>query len=263
MDPRPDDVVHCDADMLALIALGEPVAERGALTHLEGCDDCLRELGELRSTISVARSAVGEVALTEPPARVWQAIRGELGLDPALQPPILPARVSSVGSVASAPTPVVDLAAERQRRAGIRGTVAAVVASAAAAALITGAVLGWGAVAPRAAEQVLAAATLDALPEWPTAAGEATLSERADGQRVLRVAIDAAVDPDVVQEVWLLTPEVDGLISLGYLSGSSGEFLVPASVDLARFSVVDVSAERVDGDPTHSGNSIVRGALDV
>ena len=35
------------------------------------------------------------------------------------------------------------------------------------------------------------------------------------------------------------------------------------SVDLARFSVVDVSAEPLDGDPTHSGDSIVRGALDV
>jgi hypothetical protein len=39
--------------------------------------------------------------------------------------------------------------------------------------------------------------------------------------------------------------------------------LIPESVDLARYSVVDISAEPVDGDPTHSGDSIVRGALDV
>jgi hypothetical protein len=77
------------------------------------------------------------------------------------------------------------------------------------------------------------------------------------------VALDADVAGDVVREVWLLTPEVDGLISLGYLTGASGEFIVPDSVDLDRFSVVDISAEPLDGDPTHSGDSIVRGALEV
>ncbi len=263
MDRLPDDTAHCDADTLALIALGEVGDDARALEHVEGCDDCRRELDELRSTITVARSAVGEVALTEPPARVWQAIRGELGLEPGLEPPLRPARVHSAASVASAPAPVVELDGRRARRAGIRRTVAAVVASAAAAAVITGAVLGWGAAEPRATEQVLAAAALEALPDWPSAAGAATLAERADGQRVLRVELDTEVEGDAVREVWLLTPEVDGLISLGYLTGSSGEFLVPDSVDLARFSVVDVSAEPLDGDPTHSGDSIVRGALDV
>lgn len=263
MEPSRDRSVHCDADTLALIALGEAVADAASAQHLSACAACQRELAELRSTITVARSAVGEVALTEPPARVWQAIRGELGLDAALQPPARPARVPSVATVGSAPALVDELAERRVRRAGIPRIIAAVVASAAGAAVITGALLGWGAAEPRDAGQALATAALDALPAWPDAAGEATLAQLDDGQRVLRVALDAAVAGDVVREVWLLTPEVDGLISLGYLSGSSGEFLVPDSVDIDRFSVVDISAEPLDGDPTHSGDSIVRGALDV
>jgi len=260
--PHSDRVAHIDADTLAIVALGEPI-DPVAGSHIEECAVCRQELDELRSTITVARSAVGEVALTDPPARVWQAIRGELGLDPTLMPPSRPARVPSVATVGSAPTPVAELAAHRARRAGIPRFITAVVASAAAAALITGAVLGWGAAAPRDAGQVLAAASLDALPDWPAANGEATLAQLADGQRVLRVALDVDVAGDIVREVWLLTPEVDGLISLGYLTGTSGEFIVPDSVDLDRFSVVDISAEPLDGDPTHSGDSIVRGALEV
>ena len=64
-----------------------------------------------------------------------------------------------------------------------------------------------------------------------------------------------------MREVWLLTEAVDGLISLGLLNGTEGEFIVPDSVDLERFSIVDVSQEPLDGDPTHSGDSIVRGPL--
>jgi len=254
---------HIDADALALVALGEPSDDAVVRSHLDRCELCRAELEALRSTITVARSTMGEVALIEAPARVWQAVRGELGLDPALQPPSRPARVPSVVSVSSAPSPVVELITRRERRAGIRRMVAVVAASAAAAAIITGGILGWGAAAPRDAGQVLAATALDALPDWQSASGDATLAQRADGQRVLRVSLDAEVAEGVVREVWLLTPEIDGLISLGYLTSGSGEFIVPDSVDLARYSVVDISAEPLDGDPTHSGDSIVRGALDV
>jgi hypothetical protein len=57
-------------------------------------------------------------------------------------------------------------------------------------------------------------------------------------------------------------PEVDasGLLSLGLLEGTSGRFAVPAGIDLDQFTLVDVSAEPVDGDPSHSGDSIVRGS---
>ena len=49
--------------------------------------------------------------------------------------------------------------------------------------------------------------------------------------------------------------------SLGVLEGSEGTFEVPNDVDVDEFNLVDVSEEPQDGDPTHSGDSIVRGPL--
>ena len=68
---------------------------------------------------------------------------------------------------------------------------------------------------------------------------------------------------DGFREVWLLKPDVSGLVSLGTLAGSSGRFDLPAGLDLDQFSVVDVSEEQFDGDPAHSGDSIVRGPLEA
>lgn len=248
---------HTDPDALALVALGEPLTDPGVVEHLSNCAACRREIETLRSTVSVARSSIGETELHAPPAHVWQAVRSELGLSADLEPvPSTPDRVEH------APAPVVSLATARERRSGIRRLIVPIAASAAAAALVAGGVLWWGAAAPRDAGQFVAAAQLDALPDWPEATGQATIAERADGERVVTVSLDAAVGEGLVREVWLLTEDVEGLISLGLLTGSSGQFIVPASVDLAEFSVVDISAEPLDGDPTHSGDSIVRGALD-
>lgn len=249
---------HTDPDALALVALGEPLTDPGVIEHLSNCAACRREIETLRSTVSVARSSIGETELHVPPARVWQSVRAELGLSAELEP-----IDSRTPPGASAPAPVVSLDAARERRSGIRRLIVPIAASAAAAALVAGVVLWWGAAAPRDAGQFVAAAQLDALPDWPAASGQATIAERPDGERVVTVSLDAEVGEGVVREVWLLTEDIDGLISLGLLTGSSGQFIVPASVDLAEFSVVDISAEPLDGDPTHSGDSIVRGALDV
>ena len=63
------------------------------------------------------------------------------------------------------------------------------------------------------------------------------------------------------REVWLLKPDVSGLVSLGTLDGTSGRFDLPDGLDLSQYSVVDVSEEQFDGNPSHSGDSIVRGPL--
>ncbi|MBX9718670.1 MAG: anti-sigma factor [Microbacteriaceae bacterium] len=249
---------HTDPDALALVALGEPLADPGVVEHLSNCAACRREIETLRSTVSVARSSIGEAELHAPPARVWQAVRAELGLSADLEP-----TPSIADRVEQAPAPVVSLGTARGRRSSIRRFIVPIAASAAAAALVAGGVLWWGAAAPRDAGRFIAAAQLDALPDWPAASGRATIVERSDGERVVTVSLDAEVGEGVVREVWLLTENIDGLISLGLLTGNSGQFIVPASVDLAEFSVVDISAEPLDGDPTHSGDSIVRGALDV
>ena len=256
---------HCDPEVLALAALGEPLNDHTLSSHIASCPLCQREIDELRSTVSVARSALGERELHAPPAHVWQSVRGELGLSADLQP-AAPAGglAGDRSSLDDAPIAApVNLTAVRERRAGIRRFIAPVVASAAAAALVAAMVVSWSVGSPRDQGVTVASAQLDALPAWSGSTGDAIITERADGDRVIRVSLDAAVDDSVVREVWLLTQNVDGLISVGLLNGSSGEFVIPRSVDLERYSIVDISAEPLDGDPTHSGDSIVRGALDI
>jgi anti-sigma-K factor RskA len=81
---------------------------------------------------------------------------------------------------------------------------------------------------------------------------------------VLTVTVDAPTSgADGFREVWLIDSEVRGMVSLGPLEGGTGQFVIPAGVDVGQFPIVDVSLEPVDGVPTHSGNSIVRGTLDA
>jgi len=242
---------HLDPETAALLALGEPTARASERAHLAACAQCRHEVGELQETVAVARSTLGEAELQEPPARVWQGIQRELGLSPDVAP--------------AAPTPpVVSLSDARARRSSLaRRLVAPLVGAAAAAALIVGAALTWNAAAPRLGEQILATAQLEALPQWTDSTGSAEVAQTASGERILRIRLEASAAGDGVREVWLLTENVDGLISLGLLAGSEGEFVVPDSVDLERFSVVDISQEPLDGDPTHSGDSIVRGPLNA
>jgi hypothetical protein len=253
---------HLDDEALALVAIGEPLTDPAVIEHVSRCDACRHEIEALRSTVAVARSTIGETALTPPPARVWQSVRAELGLAADLEPVggVADVEASTTDARPNTLAPVVQLDRTRERRSGIRRILVPVAAVAAAAALVGGGVL-WGASVPRDAGQFVASAQLEALPEWAGASGQATITERGDGERVITVSLDATVDDGVVREVWLMTENIEGLMSLGYLTGSTGAFVVPASVDLAQFSVVDVSAEPVDGDPTHSGDSIVRGAL--
>lgn len=262
---------HLDTGTIALSALGESLDDADRARHLRECGHCQQELARMSATVSVARSTLGERALQSPPARVWANIHRELGLSPAVASAHVDAREAVTEDAPSteredahpvAVAPVTSMADARARRSGLRRFVAPIAASAAAAALVAGAIVGWDAFAPQTQPTVLASAQLDALPAWAGSSGEATVVTTPDGERSVRISLDAAASEGVVQEVWLLTPEVDGLISLGLLTGSTGEFAVPASIDLAEFSVVDVSAEPLDGDPAHSGDSIVRGALD-
>ena len=240
---------HLDPETAALLALGEQSTSASERAHVEACAACRHEVAELQETVTVARSTLGEAELQEPPARVWQGIQRELGLSAEVAPSV-------------PPPPVVSLADVRARRSGrARRVVAPLIGVAAAAALIVGAVLTWNAASPRLGEQILASAELEALPQWTDSTGSAELAQTSTGERVLRVSLETGATGDGVREVWLLTEAVDGLISLGLLNGTEGEFIVPDSVDLERFSIVDVSQEPLDGDPTHSGDSIVRGPL--
>ena len=87
-------------------------------------------------------------------------------------------------------------------------------------------------------------------------------STRDDDALQLRVQTDGLDAADGYLEVWMIDPSVTELVSLGPLR-ADGVYAIPAGVDPARFPIVDVSIEPVDGDPTHSGDSVLRGQLQL
>lgn len=109
-------------------------------------------------------------------------------------------------------------------------------------------------------EQVLASGELGPV-EGEGRLGAAEVVER-EGRQVLRVDLDEVPDAqDGYLEVWLLRPDVSGLVTLGVLDAAQEEFVLPAGLDLGEFPVVDISREHLDGDPGHGGDSLVRGQV--
>lgn len=259
---------HLDPETLALLALGEhprDVSTDADRSHLDVCAACTAELASLSEVSQVAGTVTGADVLVAPGPAVWQRIHAELGLrdvgpeDPGQEP----AGAATDGG--SRRLSVVDGTGRPPGGARPRRLLPWV-SAAAAAALVAGAAGGvlWErreSTEPDAPEVTLASATLDALPAWPDASGQARLEESSDGLRQVVVEVDADASPGGYREVWLLADDLSGLVSLGVLEGSEGRFDVPADLDVSRFSLVDVSQEPLDGDPAHSGDSIVRGTL--
>lgn len=81
-----------------------------------------------------------------------------------------------------------------------------------------------------------------------------------DGARVVQVALDGLPAADGFHEVWLLGATDGRLVSLGPVR-PDGTYVVPDGVDLVQVPTLDVSREPDDGDPTHSGDSVLRGTF--
>ncbi|HEY4993012.1 MAG TPA: anti-sigma factor [Nakamurella sp.] len=89
--------------------------------------------------------------------------------------------------------------------------------------------------------------------------GKAELVAAASGQQV-KVVAPALPASSNDYEVWLFGD--DGrMVSLGTLNDGSGTFTVPQGISTREYRVVDVSDEPPDGNPAHSGVSLVRGAF--
>lgn len=246
---------HLDPDRLSLIALGEPAtdAERA---HLDVCDECALELAELEHTVVVGRSTVGVGDLEAPPERVWDRIAEELRLgDPVAQVGGDAPAATAAASVSPA-EPAADTTGPARRKRGMR----MLFALAASFALIVAAVGTWTIVRQTQPVEV-ASATLDAFPAHPGAAGTAVVVEKPDGERQVEVDLQDDERVEGFREVWLITADASAIVSLGVLEGSTGVFPVPDDIDLREYVLVDISQEPSDGDPAHSGDSIVRGEL--
>jgi hypothetical protein len=249
---------HIDPERLALFAMGEPVATPRESEHLADCAACVDDLAALRHVAIAGRASIDVGDLEAPPDAVWSRIAEELSLgSKTLQPEI-------AGQTLVEPEPepelepaaaVVDDAAPRRR------VMSRIWALAASLVLVAGVGFGVWAVSQRAALTEIAEATLAPFPDHPGAEGTAVVEERPDGTKEVRVQLNADAAPDTFREVWLITADASALVSLGVLDGTEKTFAIPADVDLRDYVLVDVSQEPVDGDPTHSGDSIVRGEL--
>ena len=249
---------HVDPEILALVALGEDgpdVAGQPEHDHLDVCTECQEDAADLATVADLARS-VRPDELQTPSPQVWERISAELGLDAPAAPAPLPG-AARLRAVPSTRPSARSRTARRQRSQRV------LVAAAASVALVAGVAAGviWDRATVDPADPVIAEALLDALPDWPDASGQATIETAPDGTRQAVITVDAPAGADGYREVWLIAEDLSSLTSLGVLEGSQGRFDIPDDLDLAAFPVVDVSQEPLDGDPAHSGDSIVRGNL--
>lgn len=277
-DSAPGGADHVDADVIALLALGEPIATNAEISHLAQCHGCSEKLGQLVGATAIGRTALDFGPLVEPSPRVWAAIHDELGLSADVAPAAADTRIRALHDTDADPTlpsrslPTTPFANSTDR-AGLRQFAVARlprralvgIAAAVVGLISVGGAIGWQSLtAPRdlpPQAQVLAKATLDAFPSWAGATGTAVVEKLPGATRELRVAVEAPAEGEEFREVWLITSDASDLVSLGVLEGATGTFAIPDGIDLGEYQLVDVSQEARDGNPAHSGDSIMRGAL--
>lgn len=177
----------------------------------------------------------------EPPATVWNGLESQAG----------------------AAVPLESAGGRTQDEAGAKNPWVL-----RAAAVLVVACLGAAAIASlnrsSSSSEVVAGLTLvnDGLPVASDSTAVVELIDD-DGQWILDIDLSSVPDAgDGALELWVIDTEVVGMHSLGSVGGD-GRFVLPDDVDPADFPVVDISIEPDDGDPTHSGQSVLRGVLDL
>ncbi len=247
---------HPEPEVLALAALGETLDD-ATRAHVDSCAECAAEIASYATVVAAGRTVAtdGSDSLVAPPARVWDRIRAELNLPADLEPDAEPRRVAAKARTLRART--TRPSDGETRKPAVRWLAIA----AAAGIVIGGGGATWWAGRSAPAPVVLEAAVLDALPAWSGATGAAKVEVAADGTRSLVVTLRGAKTDGGYHEVWLIDKGVTKLIGIGVLDGSTGTFALPPDLNLGEFPVVDISEEHFDGNPAHSGDSIVRGIL--
>ena len=249
---------HTEDLDLALASLEGPADTATACT----CGDCQAALKAYQRTVDAGRAGL---RLERPAPAVWDRIAATITAEGS-SAPVAESRPDGIETTHLPPP--VDLDGRRStRRAATRGRphtarsprrwslVGLVAASVAVGIFGTVAIQQF--TSPDPSEE-LAATELDPLPGWD-AAGTAVVEQTGTRRELI---IDLPEPPvEGYREVWLIDRDVKRLISLGILTSDQGRFTVPSDVDLDDFPIVDVSDEPLDGDPAHSGDSIVRGEL--
>lgn len=245
-------MLHLDDELIAAAAIGERLAE-GYSAHLTECAECAGLLRETEGLIARAQAVGRPQPLLVPPAHVWDAIVTEIESDDAVVTPPLggveaPHVEDERGGALATVTPIRRFALWRMA------------ATAAVGVVIGGA--GVGLWASRGADDftVVASAALTNLSN-DAPAGTARVEDRPDGARLLVLDTDYSSVQGGDLGVWLIDPNITGMVSLGFLTSSHGEFVIPQGYSTSAYPIVDISIEPRDGVATHSGDSITRGTL--
>lgn len=262
-------MTHIDDETLSLVALNAADLSADERRHLDGCAACQGEVEALGRIVDLGRESQG-VALETPSPAVWDRIRADIADgDPV---------AVGVPSVSVAAQPVAQSEAQHlapRRRAArakrvhrVRLAVWIPVTAVIAIAAAVGGFVASPSLRPTtvSASTVVERADLDALPGWTGAHGTATLTRSAGGKLSLTIDMTpGSAQPATVagplREVWLMKPDLSGLMSMGFLTASSGTFSVPDGIDVSTYGLVDISAQAANGNPGHSGQSIMRGTL--
>ena len=251
---------HPDRDDLALAALPAEPTDPDVAAHLAGCAACRAHVAELSRTVTLAQNGAGELGGPALPDRMWAAISAELGDELGPDP---------AGSPTASPPGRPTVAAGGSGRKRWRGLVAV---AAALVVLVAGVAIGRGVAAPGGpAGGELPASTIVAQLRPigaldPASSGTLTATERA-GVRTMAVHLTGVPNTAGADylEVWLMNGAGSEIVALGALTrdgvGYTGSFTVPSNLPMAQLDLIDVSAERYDGNPGHSGVSILRGSL--
>ena len=264
---------HYEDETIALLALGETDSAHDRGAHLSTCAQCRDDVVELTAVVSVGRQLKpGDSAVT-PPAAVWSRIVDELALagGDAQQSSDMPQMSPAVGvaPIDSQPSggPEAQLVSLESKRRQSPMSRLLSLGVAAAVGLILGAGGMWA--LGRSSSQVqplqavqLASASLAAL-DIPDTSGTAVLQVKSANQRALTVNVsNLPLEAGKFYEVWLMDPLDKNLVALGVLGvDGRGAYVVPAGLDLTKYTAIDVSLQPFNGSPLHSSVSAVRGIM--
>jgi anti-sigma-K factor RskA len=221
---------------------------------------------------AIARQiTLAESHLDEPPADLWARIESAID-DPSDNADVEDRSSGAAPTYAADPVagPPVSGSGARDELSSRRRNLRWVLATAAAIVVVIGAV----GVVVRERDNgrttivaQVALANADQNPALDAAgaasSGVAKLVTLPDGEYALDVDVSKLPATGTgFLELWMIDRSVHDMVSLGPLT-HSGRVILPASIDPSRYPVVDISIEPNDGQPTHSGKSILRGILDV
>lgn len=208
-----------------------------------------------------------------PPPDLWGAIAGALE-EPSPAGDEAPVSVREASSISPVAEPAQTTSTETapgpavMPGAGVvvplRRRMSTIVLSAAAAVVL---VLGVVALVVSGGDDDLPAGELVATGSLePLADGFEGGVELVDVDGRLGLDLDVGDLPETsggYYELWLIKDlETGEMQSLGPIDGS-GRVDLPRGLDPAQYATVDISVEPLDGVPTHSGQSVLRGELDI